>query len=83
MMREYTRKLLTYILVKLGYDVYVLNVGPYAVKARELMEQFSKLQVSGEYKRHQVLARLKKLYPEAKTCDLAFVIELLYQRNYV
>ena len=36
---------------------------------------------SGEYKRHQVMARLRKRHPEWRTRDLAFLLERVIQER--
>lgn len=45
------------------------------------MAHYDDLDASGEAKRHQVLARLMKAYPDARTRDLAWAIEQAMQRR--
>ena len=43
---------------------------------RELCDSYTDLAVSGEYKRHQVYARLLKKFPDANKRTLGLAIEL-------
>lgn len=47
----------------------------YLAAAEKIVAQLAALDASGEYKRHQALAMLKKLFPEAPERELSKAIE--------
>lgn len=55
---------------------------PKTLRAQALVADYDALvDVSGEYKRHQVYARLRKEFPEAEGRDLGLLIELAVQAH--
>lgn len=74
---------LRWLLRKLGYrDVPVsAPVRKMAAAALPLVLTYDAIKdVSGEYRRHQVYARMIDAFPEADRDDLGFAIELAVQR---
>lgn len=70
-MRAYIIRLLKklILLLSLKYDPVKIEVKKLVIQADKMID------VSGEYKRHKVLAVLIKRYPEYRKKDLAFMIE--------
>jgi hypothetical protein len=64
------------------FPVPVDNTLPdYAIRAEVLVrEQEAFTDTSGEYKRHQVYAKLIKEFPDVRQRDLGLAIELAVQR---
>jgi hypothetical protein len=54
--------------------------GPYILRALELVKQFDKEEQGGEWKRHQVYARLLREFPEVAKPILGAAIELAIYR---
>lgn len=54
---------------------------PLAARVRALVAEHAALEASGEYKRHQVYARLLKEFPNEQGRDLGLLIELAVQAN--
>ena len=55
---------------------------PYTQDVFDLMSEARSRGGSGEFKCHQVFARLKKLYPNIDPSDLKLEIELVYQQYF-
>lgn len=71
---------LLWCLSKLITGVFISDNREYTTRVIELMARENKID-SGEYKRHRVLSRLIKEFPNAKKSDLALEIELCFNSH--
>lgn len=63
-------------------DIWIpLPSGPEVNRARELTEEFDSSPNSGEWKRHQVYARLIKEFPAVSRRKLGWLIEAVLQEE--
>lgn len=53
----------------------------YANRAFELVKEYELIKESGEYKRHQVYAKLIKEFPDVKKSELGLAIEVGCQKT--
>lgn len=65
-----------WILSKLSDGIFIEPIRVYSLRTRELMKLENSVD-SGEYKRHRVLSRLIKDFPDVPVHKLALEIELI------